>query len=633
MGGKFYGVKENGERDLLWEVTEENAPTARKSEVIAYGKLKTTGSYSSLVFEINRKCNMAELKVYSMDADTSISLTALPFATSRENDVDCIALNWGSSLDADAYEIYRKRADGESKLVYTGSGTSWQDYRLPLDTYTYEVHLKYGETVLSSKPVSAGTYEMPNIRELSKISNQAGSDLHVKGGIYDGEKYYSYSVNVNGGRASVVETSGTDGYSYGNARTVVDSSADTLMQSCKIESTKVAYIKEANTVIIAAHWEKPNGYADGKLFLVTGTPGGEFTLRGIWNPLGIEVRDMSIFVDDDNTAYLLAAANVPGQGANATTYVFKFSDDYTDIEEITAQLFENMYREMPNIVKIDGWYYLFVSQTSGWAPSAGAYAVSRNMKTGWSDLRPIGNTSTFGSQSSWILQIGDGENAHYLMHAYRWGPAQGTGVSGTMIAPITFSNGVAYYDYFPEILYDSEKGIMIPITYGQLLSQDAEVTASVPSADGGDPSNIVDGDYNTAYVAGSNTWPFTFEIDLGRECEVSNIQLSWYIMKGSEAFYRYKIYGSIDGSTWDMIRDNTDLSDTVVSKAVGFSSFKTKGKYRYIKVEVIEPRRWQDSSWDSNSVYGESLTWYTPTVYEVKVYGTDSSFKNSAYDE
>ena len=631
VGGKFYGVREDGSRDLLWEV--KDAPTARKTEAVLLGKLITTGSYTSVVFEKSGKYNMAEIAVYSADMDTDLPLTALPFAMDKKGDVDCVALNWGSpAINADTYEIYRKRENGEFKLVYTGSGTSWQDYGLPLGNYTYQVRMKYGDTSISSDPVVAECREMPSDIDLYTINNQTGQSLHSQSTIYDGEYYYSYSLS--GGAAMLTERRSNDGYNFNRSDVKLLPTAHPLMGSCKIESVKVAYIPSKNRVIVAAHWEKPNGYADGKLFLATGEPGGEFTVN-IFNPLGIQVRDMSIFVDDDDTAYLLAAANVPGQGANATTYIFKFNDDYTDIKEITVKLFEDMYREMPNIVKIDGWYYLFVSQTSGWAPSAGAYAVSRDISDpkSWSDLRWIGNSSTFGSQSSWIFEVGQGDSKNYIMHAYRWGPAQGTGVSGTMLAPIMFSNGVAYYDYFPEILYNDVTGDMIPVTYGMLLSQDANVTANKPHTADGDPSNIVDGDYNTAYVANGATWPTSVQIDLGRECDLTNIQLSWYIMKGSEAFYLYKVSGSNDGKTWTVLRDSTKLNDTVTTKAVGFSSHMIKGTYRYIKIDVNEPRRWKDSSWDATSVYGESLTWYTPTIYEVKVYGTDPSYTNDAIND
>ena len=88
------------------------------------------------------------------------------------------------------------------------------------------------------------------------------------------------------------------------------------------------------------------------------------------------------------------------------------------------------------------------------------------MEEGWSELRPIGNTSTFSSQSSWIAVLGEGEKKNYLMHAYRW--IAGEGTSSTMIAPVLFADGIAYYDYFPKILYNDRTGDMVPLY--QLLS-------------------------------------------------------------------------------------------------------------------------------------------------------------------
>ena len=616
VGGKFYGVREDGSRDLIWEVTE--APTARVSEVKLYGDILTTGAYTKIEFEKAGACNLAEIRVYSMDASAVIPLTALPFATgeysrrgTKVGDVDCVALNWGSTLEADGYEITR---DGET--VYTGKGTSWHDCGVTLGEHEYTVKLKYGSTVISSDTVKATTRALPDT-QLYTINNQTGTNLHTRADIFDGKKYYSYSVNVTNGAASVSERSSDDGYAFGDARVVVDSGAHSLMKSCRIESVKTAYIKSKNIVIIAAHWENGIDYTNGKLFLVTGTPGGEFKLQNIWNPLGVEVRDMSIFIDDDETAYLLAAANKPGvdSGANATTYVFKFTDDYTDIEEVTARMFPEMYREMPNIVKIDGLYYFFVSQTAGWYPTQGAYAVSDNLKEGWSELRTIGNTSTFASQSSWILKIGEGENAHYIMHAYRWGQVQGAGISGTMLAPITFSHGCAYYDYFPEILYNSETGEMIPVTYGHLLSQDAPIESSVPATDDGDASLAVDGDYTTAFIGNTNGQfrPFKLTVDLGEAHDITNVQISWYIYKGSEGYYLYKLYGSLDGENWEMICDRSSLSDTRVTKTFGFTSPIVSGKYRYVRLDVTSVIRKETTN--------ETLSWYVPTIYEFKVFG------------
>ena len=62
---------------------------------------------------------------------------------------------------------------------------------------------------------------------------------------------------------------------------------------------------------------------------------------------------MAIFFDDDNAGYLIAAANKPGQGANATMYIFRMTDDYSGVTEIVTTLFEDQYREFPNLIKKD----------------------------------------------------------------------------------------------------------------------------------------------------------------------------------------------------------------------------------------------------------------------------------------
>lgn len=609
VGGEIYGSADGETWKLMHKI--DKAPSKVKSEFVYYGDLLTTGKYSYIKYANQKnKVDISEIRVYGVSSDFFVALTTLPFATDENGQVNNIALNWGSSLGADKYEIYRSNG-GDYELVYTGTGTSWQDYELPLGDYSYQMRLKYKNTVIESPVSTATAREMPDV-ELSAIDNQTSAGgLSTKGGICHDGVYYSYSVNVAGGKATIVETTSKDGYRYGKGRVVVKPKDHKLLQSCKIESVKVVYDEISNTVIIAAHWEKPDGYADGKLLLVTGTPGGEFEVKNIWNPLGIQVRDLSVFIDDDGQGYLFAAANKPGQGANATIYLFKFSKDFSKIESIVTTLFENQYREMPNCVKVDGWYYLFVSQTAGWYPSQGAYASTQDLEGDWSELRNVGNTSTFSSQSCWIATLDEGDKQNYIMYAYRW--VAGNGTSGTMLAPITFCDGVAYYDYYQKILYNAETGDMIPLAKGKLLSQGAKITTSLASVPGSTSVNMTDGDYFSSYTATSATWPMTFTVDLGRVCDVSNIQLSWYICKGSEGYYMYTVEGSVDGETWEMLYDNTNESDTKVSKTYGFNSNMISGEARYIKVYVKGARL------QNNPDYN----WYTPTIYEVKIFGNE----------
>lgn len=609
-GGEFYGSSNGQDWTLLYQIG--TPPDTVCSTFVYYGELLSTGSYRYIKYQNpDGIAAISEIRVYAMETNLSVSLTALPFATDAKGEINNVALYWGSSLAAKEYEIYRAGEDGQEVLVYTGRGTSWQDYGLPLGTYTYRMKLKNGKTELFSNTAKALCRAMPEV-ELKVINNQtAGNGISLRSGVCSDGIYYSYNFSVSAGKAKITEQTSKDGYNFGAGRTVVGSDAHELLKSCKIESAKTVYVKEQNKVVIAAHWEKPDGYADGKLFLATGTPGGEFTVHGIWNPEGIEVRDMSIFVDDDGTGYLLAAANKPGEGANASIYIFRFAKDFSGIDGIVTVLFENQYREMPNVIKKDGWYYLFLSQAAGWYPSSGAYASSRSMETGWSELRPVGNTSTFSSQSSWIAVLGEGNEKNYLMHAYRW--IAGEGTSTTMLAPVTFADGIAYYDYFPKILYNDQTGDMVPLMGGRLLSQDCPVMATFGAAEGCGPENVTDGDYFSSYTADSASWPFDLTIDLGRECELTNLQISWYICKGSEGYYMYDVYGSTDGENWEVLCENSNEKKSVVSKTYGFNVNRLSGAARYVKLAVHGARL------QNNPDYN----WYTPTVYEVKIFGNE----------
>ena len=371
----------------------------------------------------------------------------------------------------------------------------------------------------------------------------------------------------------------------------------------------IEYVSAANKVVVWAHWEKPDGYQDGKALVITGTPGGSFTVHHVYNPLDIQVRDMAIFFDDDGTGYLIAAANKSGESANKTMYIFQMNQDYSDVTKVVKTLFDNQYREFPNLIKKNGYYFLFTSQAAGWYPSSGAYAVTENLAGTWSGLRSIGNSSTFSSQSGWIVNLQD---RNYIMHAYRW--LRGSSTSGTTLCPLYFDNSFAFYDYCPSFRYNTKTGELYPVQQGKLLSQDMPATASIAAKSGDAAANAVDGSYQSAFTAigDSKKWPFYLQVDLQQICELRNIQISWYICKGSEGYYTYTVEGSTDGDHWTTMLDRTDKNDDSVSKTYGFNSDMLSGKARYVRLNV------KNATLQNNP----DNNWYTPTVYEMKLYGT-----------
>src|SRR6185437_3784730 len=96
----------------------------------------------------------------------------------------------------------------------------------------------------------------------------------------------------------------------------------------------------------------------------------------------------------------------------------------------------------------------------------------------WSDVRYVGNPSTFSAQSGPILEYGQGEQHSVALMGYRW--IRGDGTSGNVVLPLECADGFALGDYAPTLLLDPAKGWIIPLDAGTLLSQDQPASASIP---------------------------------------------------------------------------------------------------------------------------------------------------------
>ena len=557
------------------------------------------------------------------DVSDEIGLVGNLFCVSDETNAEHAALQWATTLSAEKYTLFRSISpDNGFVPIYEGTGTSFEDDDMKTgNTYYYQLKVTSKGKDSFSSVKSLTPCVLPS--GLSTYDNQKGSSLvYETSGYKVGNTYFNYSLKKHSGKDDIYleETTSTDGKRFGNAKNVADSNQNSALESCKIESVHIDYIPEKNKVVVWTHWEKPSGYSDGKALVITGTPGGQFTVHHVYNPLGIQVRDMAIFFDDDGTGYLIAAANKEGQGANATMYIFRMNDDYSDVTEVVQTLFEDQYREFPNLIKKDGYYFLFTSQAAGWYPSSGAYSVTTDLYGKWSELRCIGNTSTFSSQSGWIVNM---QNRNYLMHAYRWLRASST--SGTTLCPLYFDNGFAFYDYYPYFKYNTSTGDLYPVQQGKLLSQDKPASSSLAAKTSNSPAKAFDGSYQSSFTAIGDykKWPFYLQIDLEEICEVSNIQTSWYICKGSEGYYTYTVEGSTDGTNWTKLLDHTDKNDETVSKTYGFNSDMLSGKARYVRLVV----------WNATLQNNPNNNWYNPTVYEIKVFGipVEKSEKQEPY--
>lgn len=149
-------------------------------------------------------------------------------------------------------------------------------------------------------------------------------------------------------------------------------------------------------------------------------------------------RDMTIFVDDDQTAYFIYSSE-----ENYTLHIAQLTDDYLDTSGKWIRIFPGGHNEAPAICKHDGRYWLIASGCTGWEPNAARSFVADSI---WGPWQALGNPCqgenseiTFGSQSTFILPVQGKENAFIYM-GDRWMPHNP--IDGRYIwLPLEFEDG------------------------------------------------------------------------------------------------------------------------------------------------------------------------------------------------
>ena len=532
--------------------------------------------------------------------------TVTPFVIKGENDVKHARLQWNDVSGASAYDIFRSVDNGEYEFINSVEGIIVDDYSLEMGhEYCYRIYAMNGSTVVAwAQTKSFEPYEKPSVKVSGNLSSSGfstpSSGLRDKDGVY-----YKISQNkrTDGGSGfgyMTIKTS-TDGSNYSSSKTVLTIEDILAHETCseiediRFESVNIRYNPKANNFGFIAHAEKGSGgYSFARIFLATYTPGDDkMVFHGALRPGGDDVRDLSTYVDDDGTGYIIGATH-----GNADLAIYRLKDDWSGIDKRVALINQGKWRELPSVIKVDGIYYLFTSGCAGWYPTPGMYNSATSMSGPWSELRRACNTTTFSSQSGYTFSLKTGVD-NFIMNSYRWmsnwkDATVRKNVSIRM--PITLSDGYAFYDYFEELQYNWDENRLIPAQRGRIVSQ------SMPNLRGYNwdiRSNANDGKYLSEWAV--DEWPYVWEVDLGQSYNLAQMQISWKIHNGAEAYYNYKIEGSIDGSDYVMLCDKTKgYTD------YGFTVNNITGKARYVRltVEKANPRSEKD---------------YAATLLEVKV--------------
>lgn len=164
---------------------------------------------------------------------------------------------------------------------------------------------------------------------------------------------------------------------------------------------------------------------------------------------GQMARDMTLFMDDDGSAYHLYTSE-----ANGTLHISRLNDDFLKPAGRFVRVFPGRFHEAPSIFKTRGKYFLITSDCSGWAPNSARVSVAENIFGPWGELgNPCFGTneqtaSTFGAQSTFVLPVWGRRDAFIFM-ADRWNPANA--IDGRYVwLPIVFKHGVPTISWYDE---------------------------------------------------------------------------------------------------------------------------------------------------------------------------------------
>ena len=347
------------------------------------------------------------------------------------------------------------------------------------------------------------TYTSFTAGELWLDNNNQHINAHGGGFLYHNKTYYWFGEHKGSGEkgneahVGVSVYSSKDLYNWKNegiALQVVKDTLSKLQEGCTLERPKVIYNQKTNKFVMWFHHELkgekykaaltgvaiadsitgPYKYVDSfrihagvlpinmtqeafdtipiinenqkvtKEIRINQAKNGELFKRDFKG--GQMSRDMTLFVDDDGSAYHITASE-----ENQTLLISKLSDDYESLSGVYVRILPGERNEAPAILKRNGKYYLFTSGLTGWDPNPAKLAVATSLFGSWTSLgNPCVGTedeknTTFWSQSTYIIPV-QGKKDAFIFAADRWTPENHA--DGRYIwLPVKFNGEIPYLEW------------------------------------------------------------------------------------------------------------------------------------------------------------------------------------------
>lgn len=201
-----------------------------------------------------------------------------------------------------------------------------------------------------------------------------------------------------------------------------------------VERPKVIYNKKTGQFVLWMHVDTPNYVYGGVGVAVSSSPTGPFDFLYSTQPNKQDSRDMTLFVDQDDTAYLVHSSNW-----NKTMNISRLTDDYLKTDGFFVSILVDQEREAPALFYKDNKYYMITSGCTGWDYNSALYAESPYLMGKWklidNPCEGEGYRDTFKGQSTYIFEV----NGNFYLLLDHWIP-DNLQMSGYSILPITIQN-------------------------------------------------------------------------------------------------------------------------------------------------------------------------------------------------
>lgn len=252
------------------------------------------------------------------------------------------------------------------------------------------------------------------MRIIDDIKDNNGNYIHCHGAgiIYHNGYYYAYGENrLDNIFVSCYKSKDLKNWIFCNDVITTDTIQNSINgyeiglgnieHKINLERPKVIYNKLTKKFIMWMHYENGKDYLKAGVAIASSdSPIGPFIYHGYFRPLNYMSRDLTIFSDDDDKAYLISASN-----DNKDLHIYLLNDDYLSINKLVNKLFIGEYREAPAIFKYDNKYFILTSFCTGWFPNQCKYAYSYSLDKEFSPLYNIGDEYTSKTQPTFILKV------------------------------------------------------------------------------------------------------------------------------------------------------------------------------------------------------------------------------------